>query len=1280
MSVTTKRRRSTVSDDHRWPLGALAELVATASAASTELHINASAQPPTISLLDNGPGHPSATLSALTTPSPWRDAALRVGSRLTLLTRLQDGTSTAAVLSNPPQILNWASMSPQHPDLQRFLQHTPWDSYEQVDTAFTSIRKSGSLLVITGLQPSSTDRNAYELDFSDPHDIRCPSRSSIRLKSSLRVYLQLLFLRPKARLFIRGRIVRERRLSATMWGRTDFLYSPRVAQDSVATIRFGFDPHASSEEYGMLIYCKGRLIHPYLRVGIQTHQDSDVRVVGIVEADFLTPRKNNQAFERGKLHQGLMFAIDRSLKVFWNQYGSMEKVLQRHSQERVRRWCRCDACGHWRVIVSADLSPNPEDISCLRWTCEMNTGGTVKCGQADDEDEAVCVGNRRIFGAGKFRQDLSGAYKKTSTSPITIGSKVESHQTPQHIVRKRPRSSKEPSPGWEMHAVSQTTDRSSPMPNATIPGLKPREDHATGNPEQLLREPNLDLDQPTPELVSPELHFHGDGFSLAKNDVAAITPDVRERTASIGIPQISAVFGPSSETSPETFGPVEAILQDAGQNDESMQGNVPGLGTNIKSMQTACTNKPANEDVQDVNKAPSPTSCDERLDAEKMPPISAAETLKSSSTISHENDRLRDESIHGNESDLTTRNSDHSKRIQESNIGEEEASKTKTYASQQTSKPLSDVNTLEQSRPDLSLKSIALDKLDVHDEPNTKANSGTPNVDLISEALVKTPSGDTELGRRDISSRMTNSCVATDAMKCAKGPGICEKQSDWQHISTTQNQTNAHVTVLDSRRPKGSIPTLGSSELGNELKASTQTAKRSVGHGIDSRIGNVCGISTKEIDASVLANAVSVPDGHPVLTQVERTIRRDGNEVQGNTLLSLASIRGGEKIRGGADNNYGILSSNPLEGVDMSNLLDFGQDGEFRTSMIPPTTTSDAANVISKPSEVFGLHQNATRQPSITVNPTAIDGGCPMDITGENVQNAAVPESHRQQVLDHTITEVERNPTPPDEVHDSHESPLNNSGKKRGLISQQQNQGPGPTKHNEQQNGYASRTLSNGSQQGSQNAKRRRVGEDGLAMATEVAASAAQRALGDFGTSGPQGSSINLPPSNMPLQMTWSQIALSAAVAAGAAAAAATTTTKHTQAPVHDDRTRRDANEKDKIESEKLRKLISCLLPDAGKSILDDLVEKDAEVVVKEIMERVEFRAKLKAERTLAEDLELCRSKLKSEGSALRKIRNLVRIFLDEVVGILEHGNDEESIEKQMEFYLQLLDALPRKE
>lgn len=1342
-------------ETHIWPLGAVAELVATASAASTLLHINASTTPqPHLTLLDNGPGHPSATLTALITPSPWRTAALRIGSSLALLTKLSDGTTTAALLTDPPLVLYWASVSPQHPHLQQFLKGTPWDSYHQVADAFESIPSSGSLLVMSDLTPNPANPHETELDFSDPLDIRCPSTSSIRLSSSLCTYLQLLFLRPSAKMYVRGRIVRERRLSATMWGRTDFIYTPRAMPNSVATMRFGFDPHAAGEEFGMLIYCHGRLIRPYLRVGLQVPKQSDVKVVGVVEADFLTPTNNMQAFKRNRLYQSLLFSLDRWLKSFWQRYGSMQNVLRVHGHDPVRGWCRCDNCGYWRIVTPKEGAVNPDDISCQKWVCAFNRGGTTNCGPPDDEDVLHNISNEHTFDASKSKSDK---HKKLQSPLSQNGGKAAdiSEQLYGNALRKRPRALQVRIPNW---AEDGTAEGSSLTNLTTTAGtLAPRiivhEMAAVDN--RLISKSNLGMAQPTPQLVSPQLYVCRNGVNLSRNGIP-MHPQV---------PASDATTLPSDSTPLTSFigdGSVPRGQTDATQRSIEMKGTPPhgevpwltgGPIQVSKGGPSICSNWTGEPEQKVLNVdryyslEGAPTS------RRQMQALHVGNTLKPSSSISHK-EIFKSQILGEKGGSIMTRADSTNSKI---NMNREVVKRT----------PRSETKSAKIPKADSIVRETIISRNNVQ-TPTSPASLSTP------------PQLQAEIRAQKFSKRRQRNEDAFVMAEDYQGEKLPRKTDLGVEKGDEHDLQGASATEDDEHRiQEGGIDIMGIDE-GVKAQKLEPSNSRSVptlpGSGDTARYGGsryVRGMKgngrpgsgrspVQNLDEAEMQDDVSTPqvlrvsdcfdenelnigDDSPtdgvLRNKTHATKQVFANRLRVNPILSLGNLRGETQGAGGGQ-NFDALQVGSLCGMNMSKPLElFGEGGISRTPQLylrthapvsePPqgviqrrdeeplfdmTEIACAAGVLApsrmeRPSLVAAssneqeLERTEMRRNSLQLEPddTGNDETEPFEKREESDQLHAFETNAKHHASnfyapmkrqEHNFVlrggEIDTNEGTPSPYADTAETSCESADRGRGRKRRPEG-GPsieniagtplssgrevvGGSHHDVEDN----KTNSEGSQRGSQREKRRRVASDPLAVATEAAASAAQIALGNLSRQDALRHGAGVPSANLPVQMTWSQIAVSAAVAAGAATAAAMAV-RQSRAPGIPRVDRNGAPENTALTSneERLREAVSLRGPATDEEMKDNMSNLYAQGDSKEITNRICQTAGEDKEQAMSKQLESCRVQLQTQTNALQKVRELVHIFLDKVVGILQMDDSHEPIENQLEYYLRLIDALP---
>ncbi|KAK3762650.1 hypothetical protein RRG08_053111, partial [Elysia crispata] len=94
-------------------------------------------------------------------------------------------------------------------------------------------------------------------------------------------------------------------------------------------ITFGLNREKEkSEDYGMMLYNKNRLIRAFERVGCQKKADvNGVGVIGIAEVDFLQPVHNKQDFQVDKKYNTVMRQFGTKLNEYWDQQNMTDNSL-----------------------------------------------------------------------------------------------------------------------------------------------------------------------------------------------------------------------------------------------------------------------------------------------------------------------------------------------------------------------------------------------------------------------------------------------------------------------------------------------------------------------------------------------------------------------------------------------------------------------------------------------------------------------------------------------------------------------------------------------------------------------------------------------------------------------------------------------------------------------------------------------------------------------------------------------------------------------------------------
>ncbi|XP_014783481.1 MORC family CW-type zinc finger protein 3 [Octopus bimaculoides] len=339
--------------------------------------------------------------------------------------------------------------------------------------------KTGTKIIIYNLKRGNDGK--LELDFeSDSADIRNPeshefdyssinrplSQYSPEYRRSLREYCSILYLKPRMKIILRGKKVQTKLISKSLSRTETDIYRPTWLPKPIL-LTFGFSPNKNefdSENYGVLMYHRNRLIKAYEKVGYQRQANElGVGVVGVVEVDFLDPIHNKQDFKRTDRYNTFMTSLGTKLNDYWNEKcgGSSSVKIQSVSSatgtlfpsvapEPDWLWVQCDNCLKWRRLPTGiGFRDLPE-----KWYCHMNPDASHnRCDveeEPEDEDEAL----RRPSYEKTFKkaQEIqrkrkqieevtSSTEKKPSTTELTQAQKaleslIQKQKTQAKIIQK----------------------------------------------------------------------------------------------------------------------------------------------------------------------------------------------------------------------------------------------------------------------------------------------------------------------------------------------------------------------------------------------------------------------------------------------------------------------------------------------------------------------------------------------------------------------------------------------------------------------------------------------------------------------------------------------------------------------------------------------------------------------------------------------------------------------------------------------------------------------------
>lgn len=488
------------SPGHAWALGAFASLIDTSRAAarrSVRISVGDLSGAPHILFRDDGLGMDGSAMEALlghapdspatltTAASPWLGAAFRLGKDVCVVSA-GGGRRTVGINSSTARadagtgvaVFEWEGKP------HALLEYCPWDT-AGVNGLFESLENGGSVVAIMNLRMDE-DGVENELDFyGDDTDILLDPPESegvpLSVHTSLRSYLQVLYYaKPGAgrapRLYLRGKVVRELRVVSSMLCPRDFFYTPRDCPPGRLTYRLGvnasyasvapgsdasaverrdagcrgddddasYPSMTSDQDWGILVYCRGRLVWSYLRfpaheapvdVGAAVQPPRKMRpmmvrpILGVVEADAWEVSANAQDFAITDLLKRGKGAIDRAIANYSARYWSttVSPDVREQLAEPLARWVRCDTCDAWRCVPEPPVA-NMCDVRALpQWSCAMNRGGNTECDGRDDQVDGIGLEKDKMFRVSGFKK-----------RPRSVGGKVGGTTSLSVVKRARP--------------------------------------------------------------------------------------------------------------------------------------------------------------------------------------------------------------------------------------------------------------------------------------------------------------------------------------------------------------------------------------------------------------------------------------------------------------------------------------------------------------------------------------------------------------------------------------------------------------------------------------------------------------------------------------------------------------------------------------------------------------------------------------------------------------------------------------------------------------------------
>lgn len=299
---------------------------------------------------------------------------------------------------------NTISVKDEHKaSLQDILRYSPFKTEKELLTEISAIgpswsqSKTGTRIIIWNLRRTLEDKLEFDFD-ADRYDIRIPSDAYMEMNDisyipeslfSLRAYCSILYLKPRLQIMIRGKKVKSELIAKSLAHSRKDHYKPTFFNKRVPII-FGYNPK-SKDQYGIMMYHKNRLIKAYERVGCQLKANNKgVRVIGVIECNFLDPTHNKQGFEENDKYRKTMTSLGIKLEEYWNEIRfsrSREDPTGIPVEDTIKQpdqnWAQCDDCSQWRKL--------PDGIDCTKlpekWYCYMNPDPQFRSCQVEQEPE-----------------------------------------------------------------------------------------------------------------------------------------------------------------------------------------------------------------------------------------------------------------------------------------------------------------------------------------------------------------------------------------------------------------------------------------------------------------------------------------------------------------------------------------------------------------------------------------------------------------------------------------------------------------------------------------------------------------------------------------------------------------------------------------------------------------------------------------------------------------------------------------------------------------------------
>ncbi|XP_053352825.1 uncharacterized protein LOC128524327 isoform X1 [Clarias gariepinus] len=222
----------------------------------------------------------------------------------------------------------------EHADsLNEILRHSMFNTEEELLSEFGIIASSGTRIIIWNLvkrSPKELEFDFIKDDIRIPIDMYKGSREEYRRQAwgdmpvpeseySLREYCSILYLNPRMDIILQGLKVEIQAITETLSNIYQYTYKPACLKKEI-TVNIGINTK-SKEHYGLMMYHNNRLIKAYERVPCQRKANCiGVRVIGVIECNYLTPIHNKQDFDSTEEYRNTLIGVGKKVEKYSHEF------------------------------------------------------------------------------------------------------------------------------------------------------------------------------------------------------------------------------------------------------------------------------------------------------------------------------------------------------------------------------------------------------------------------------------------------------------------------------------------------------------------------------------------------------------------------------------------------------------------------------------------------------------------------------------------------------------------------------------------------------------------------------------------------------------------------------------------------------------------------------------------------------------------------------------------------------------------------------------------------